>query len=184
MKTRFIKEEINYTGKELRSHFAFESFNIIGDSLVAFCGECEVSIPDMVDLADVRDDAPIYSEQMLHFIGEFFDGDLERTILRQRLMITIIKDELQSVTANRLTRKGDDIYDVDSKISVSIATSTPVSTVLHIGINILSDNTPVKTRGLKDYGIEVEPFAEAVLKCFKAEMDGVREARCKVRGVS
>jgi len=184
LKTAYIKERINYTGKELHSHFAYRRFDIMGDSLVAFSGGCEVKTGDLVDLADVKEKAGIYSEDMLHFIGEFFDHDLDRTILRQRLLIAIIKDAVVELSGRPLVRRGDDIYEGKDKLSVSIATLTPVSGIIHTGINISSKNTPVPTKGLRDYGIEPVFFANGVLDGFVKEMKGISVARCKVRGVA
>lgn len=184
MKTEYIKERIDYSGKELQSHFAYGRFDIMGDSLVAFSGGCEVKIADLVDLADVKEKEGIYSEDMLHFIGEFFDYDLDRTILRQRLLIAIIKDAVAELSDCPLVRRGDDIYEGEYKLSVSIATLTPVSGIIHTGINISSKNTPVPTKGLNDYGIEPTSFASRVLEGFVKEMEGIDVARCKVRGVS
>ena len=175
---------MRYTGKELRSHFAYRNFNLIGDSLVAFVGGCEVKIGDLVDLADAKRKDGIYSEEMLHFIGEFFGDDLEKTILRQRLLMAIIKDEVEARTKRLLMRVGDDVYDGGAKLTVSIATASPVSTLIHAAVNVISEGTPVKSKGLGDYGIEVKPFGEAVLSRFKKELEGVRVARCKVRGVA
>ncbi len=183
MKSLYSKERINYTGRELRSHFAYNRFDLAGDSLVAFCGACDVKIDALVDLEDIKAKAGIYSEDMLHFIGEFFHADLEKIILVQRVLMAIIKDEIASQSGKELFRKGDDIYDGDAKLSVSIATSSPVSTLIHTGINIISDNTPVKTKGLNDYGIEVAPVAENILSQFKNEIADIKFARCKVRGV-
>jgi len=183
LKTLFVKEKIKYTGKELRSHFAYDRFNIQGDSLLAFCGKCEVTVDHLVDIADVKDNAPIYSENMLHFIAEFFYGDLEMAILKQRLLMAIIKDEISLLSGAPLIREGDDIYEDTAKLSVSIATSSPVSFMIHAGVNISSAYTPVKTKGLYDYGIDECKFAETILDSFSREMAGVRSARCKVRGV-
>ncbi len=184
LKTLFVKEKIKYTGKELRSHFAYDRFNLQGNSLLAFCGECEVTVDHLVDIADEKDNAPIYSENMLHFIAEFFYGDLEMAILKQRLLMAIIKDEVSSLSGAFLIRQGDDIYEDTAKLSVSIATSSPVSFMIHAGVNISSKNTPVKTKGLYDYGIDEGKFAESILGSFAREMSGVKSARCKVRGVN
>lgn len=183
VKTLFVKEKIKYTGKELRSHFAYDRFNLQGDSLLAFCGGCEVTVQDLVDIADIKDNAPIYSEYMLHFIAEFFCGDLEMAILKQRLLMAIIKDEISSLSGRSLVREGDDIYEGKAKLSVSIATSSPVSFMIHVGVNISSEGTPVETKGLYDYGIDEYKFAESILDSFASEMAGARSARCKVRGV-
>jgi hypothetical protein len=143
-----------------------------------------VKIGDLVDLADVKEKAGIYSEDMLHFIGEFFDHDLDRAILRQRLLIAIIRDVVAELSGSPVVRRGDDIYDGEDKLSVSIATLTPVSGIMHTGINISSNNTPVPTKGLKDYGIETQAFGKTVLDRFAKEMEDVNVARCKVRGVT
>lgn len=183
IQTRYLEERIKYTGKELRSHFAYRDFDIEGDSIIAFCGVCDVATPDLVDLADAKAQDDIYSDDMLHFIAEFFDNDLEKTILKQRLLMAIIKEEIRLRSDAKVIRIGDDIFEGDHKVTVSIATVTPVSTMIHAGVNILSDFAPVKVKGLNDFGIETIPFANSVLHKFKVELQGVRVARCKVRGV-
>jgi len=180
---QFTEDQIEYTGSELRSHFAYKRFDITGDSLVAFCGPCNVKTDDLVDLADAKERSFIFSRSMLHFIGEFFDNDLEKAVLRQRLLMAVMKDEMLLRSGAPISRSGDDLYDGESKLTVSIATITPVSTMIHAGINISSKETPVKTKGLDDYGVAARPFAEGVLQRFREEMAGVAIARCKVRGV-
>ncbi len=185
---KFIEQKIPYTGAELRSHFVYDRFDLLGDALVAFAGPCEVALSRMVDLEDVKQARPIYSERMLHFLGEFFGADLYRMVMMQRLLIAIFFEELvkRGVGANGrspLRRMGDDLFDGEAKLSVSIATLTPVSGVLHAGINISSRNTPVLTKGLEDYRIDPADFAQAILKAFAFEIDSARRALCKVRGV-
>jgi hypothetical protein len=190
LSTKWIDQEIPYTGVELRSHFIYERFDLLGDALVAFAGPCRVDLPQMVDLEDVKQKRPIASEKMLHFLGEFFGMDLNRLVLQQRLLIAIFYEELMKRTvgaglkpAPTIRRTGDDLYDGDAKLSVSIATLSPVSGLIHAGINISSRNTPVLTKGLKDYGIDPRDFTHAVLKAFTSEMESAWRATCKVRGV-
>lgn len=185
MKNFFHPSPLAYTGQELSSHFAYRQFDILGDSIVAFTGPCEVKSPHMVDLEDSRRDLFIYSENMLHFIVEHFDFDLVTTIALQRLLISNIIEILQEQKPDlRLRRSGNDIYDGNFKLSVSIATSSPVSTLIHTGINISSKNTPVPARGLLDYAVSAAEFALAVMKHYQDEVAGIRKARAKVRGVS
>jgi len=191
LNTKFIDKEIPYSGVELRSHFIYDQFDLLGDALVAFAGPCKVDLEKMVDLEDVKRKSPIFSEKMLHFIGEFFGMDLNRLVLLQRLLIVIFHEELGRqlsraglTPAPTIHRTGDDLFDGDLKLSVSIATVTPVSGVIHAGINISSRNTPVPTKGLQDYKIEAVEFAKAVLKSFAEEMESAHKAVCKVRGVS
>ena len=55
--------------------------------------------------------------------------------------------------------------------------------MIHVGINISSENTPVKTGGLRDYGIDPGELAEAVMNQYMAEMKMLTVARSKVKGV-
>ncbi|MDX1763677.1 MAG: DUF366 family protein [bacterium] len=184
MEGRYITKEIAYTGEELRSHWAFRTFDILGDSMVAFQGPCHVAVDRMVDLADVKADAPIRSERMLHFILEHFGGDLEKAVLRQRLLVSMIGESLTRTGVNRpLVRRGDDLFQGDGKLSVSIAAKTPVSCMIHLGLNVLSQGTPVPTVGLADMGIDPEDLARKVIDQYVEEMEQIGEAQCKVRGV-
>lgn len=184
METRYIKENISYDGSQLTSLWAFKNFLIQGDSLVSFRGKCAVKLDKMVDLADVLANDHIFSEEMLHFIIEFFELDLEKTIYKQRMLITIIKEILEKKAPGEIIRKGDDLFYRQGKLTVSIATLSPVSTLIHTGINLTTDNTPVTTASLKDLGIhDIEKFAEEVMHQYKSELKSIKMARCKVRGV-
>ena len=184
MVTKFIEERIDYTGEQLRSHWIYERFGIPGDAMVSFIGRCDVEFDEMVDLEDVLARSPIRSERMLHFIVEHFDVDLERAILRQRLLMAIILEILnRSVGSLLFRREGDDIFSDDAKLSVSIATCSPVSTLIHVGLNITTENTPVKTAGLVDYGIDPKTLARSIMKAYSDEIKGMTSARVKVRWV-
>lgn len=184
MKSRFIKDEIKYTGEQLRSHFAFETFGIAGDSIVAFVGPCDVKPEYMVDVDDLKAGNAIYSERMLHLIVEHHDMDLERNILRQLLLANIIKEKLNEILGRDVVdRSHTDLYDSDAKLSVSIATLSPISGLIHFGVNISSKNTPVKTLGLDDYGIDASKLAETVMKAYIEELDHADHARYKVKWV-
>ena len=154
-----------------------------GDSIVAFTGPCRVELTEMVDQEDVRAGAAIFSELMLHFIVEHFDLDLEKTVTRQRLLIAIIKDTITELSGPGLRRQGDDLYLDERKLSVSIATLSPVSTVIHTGLNLSSRNTPVPTVSLPELGIDPRQLGELVLQRYQQEINSIRLARCKVRGV-
>ncbi|MDD3652998.1 MAG: DUF366 family protein [Desulfotomaculaceae bacterium] len=186
MLERFIRETITYDGRQLSSHWAYRNFGLQGDSIVSFRGPCRVALSEMVDLADVIENAPIFSTDMLHFIVEHFDCDLERTIVRQRLLIATLKDVIGQKTGTLLRRAGDDLFFGERKLSVSIATLTPVSTMIHTGVNISSKDTPVPACGLADLGLAdeaVEDVARALCRDYVREYQEIKMARCKVRGV-
>ena len=180
MKTRFVEERIDYDGTQIRSLWAYRSLGLQGDSLVAFTGGCEVALEHMVDLEDVRARARIASPLMLHFIGEHFDLDLEKTVLRQRLLSVLVKDALPA----EVRREGDDLFWGPGKLSVSIATLTPVSGKFHFGINVeRATDVGVETRALRDLGVDARALAGTVLDRYLAEMAGILDARTRVRGV-
>jgi hypothetical protein len=185
VKVLFSDKPTDYDGTQLASHWIFRNFNLQGDAAVAFIGGCDVKLEKMCDLADVRDGKPIFSKSMLHVIAEFFDSDLTRTILMQRLLVSLAQQEIIFRTGKpAIVRGGNDLFEDGAKLSVSIATASPVSTLIHFGINIESEGTPVKTKGLADYKIDPPDFARALLESFRDEVLTVTQARAKVRAVT
>ncbi len=177
-------EELAYTGHQLRSHWIYETFGAQGDAIVAFRGACRVELSEMVDRADVIAGEDIRAAEMLHLIAEHFDRDLTRAVLRQRLLICMIAERLQGASeVPALRREGDDIYAGDRKLTVSIATVSPVSTLIHVGINVDPTGAPVPACGLGEWGIDVDGFAEALLGAYTREHEDIYLATCKVRGV-
>ena len=184
MKTFFIDEDIKYIGSQLAPHWIYKNFKIQGDAIVAFCGECEVKLTEMVDIEDVINNEPIYSKYMLSFISEQFNIGLVEGVLRQRLLMTTIKEALEK--RNHIVRRnGDDLFVNDKKLSVSIATKSINSVLIHTGVNILSDGAPIPVSGLKsDLNMEnVKEFALEVMKNYTEEIDDIVLASTKVRGV-
>jgi len=184
MEHLYINYPIHYNGTQLSSLWAYRNFQVRGDSIIAFQGSCHVELTEMVDLEDVLAGAFIHSEEMLHFIIEHFDMDLEKAVLRQRLLVAGVGEEVFRQTGVRLERRGDDLYLGQNKLSVSIATLSPVSSLIHLGLNLRTDGTPVPTVSLGDLGVrDVCGFAGAVLNNYTTEVDSIQKARCKVRGV-
>ncbi|WP_218076110.1 DUF366 family protein [Desulfuribacillus stibiiarsenatis] len=183
MKYLWHDERLTYDGTQLSSLFAYRNFSIQGNSIIGFQGPCHVSIEEMVDLADVKQNAHIYSLKMVHFIVEVFEMDLVKTVYIQRILVSLVKEILEKLSVQGVVRRGDDLYIADKKLSVSIATLSPVSTMIHFGINVSSEDTPVPTLGLNDLNIDAVVFGEMLLKEFSDEVESVNMARCKVRGV-
>jgi hypothetical protein len=184
MKYHLAEGEAVYTGEQLASNFAYRQFGIVGDSIVAFCGPCDVKKESMVDIEDLRSGSVIYSERMLHFIVEHHDTDLERNVLRQIMLAAIVQDVLNEMLGRATVRRAHtDLYDGDAKISVSVATVSPISALIHFGINISSKNTPVKTRGLEDYKVDHLKLATTVMSQYVSEIEHIDHARCKVKWV-
>ena len=184
MKTLFIDKEIKYIGSQLAPHWIYKNFKIQGDAIVAFCGECEVKLTEMVDIEDVINDEPIYSKSMLSFISEQFNVGLVEGVFRQRLLICIIKEALEK-RGFKITRNGDDLFFEGKKLTVSIATKSATSVLIHTGINILSDGAPVKASGLtSELGItDIKGLAQEIMNNYAEEINDIIMASTKVRGV-
>lgn len=184
MKTLFIENEIKYIGSQLAPHWIYKNFKIQGDAIVAFVGECEVKLTEMVDIEDVINNEPIYSKYMLSFITEQFNVDLVEGVFRQRLLVTCIKEALER-RGFFVRRNGDDLFVNDKKLSVSIATKSMTSVLIHTGLNILSDGAPIPVSGLgSDLGIEdIKEFAQEIMQKYSDEIEDIILASTKVRGV-
>ena len=184
MKTVLHPDELAYTGHQLRSHWIYETFGVQGDAIVAFRGPCRVELSEMVDRADVIAGEDIRAAEMLHLIAEHFDRDLTRAVLRQRLLICMIAELLKTViSVPEIEREGDDLYADDRKLTVSIATISPVSTLIHVGVNIDASGAPVAACGLDDWKIDANALAEELLEAYASEAEDIYLATCKVRGV-
>ena len=186
METLFIDKEIKYTGAELSPHWIYKNFNIMGNAVVAFIGECEVNLNHMVDIEDVIHNEPIYSKKMLNIIEENFNSSLTEMVYKQRLLVTITKELIEKEFPQvKITRSGDDLYVNGKKLSVSIATKSITSTLIHFGLNIISEGAAVDASDLtNDIGIkDIKKFATDLLSLYKNEILDINLAATKVRGV-
>lgn len=185
MKTLFLQEEFTYDGTQLRSLFAYLGHGLLGDSVVAWRGGCEISFDHMVDGEDLREQAAIRGSRMLHLIFEIFDRDLFAGVALQRLTASIAKDLIEEKAKDiRLKREGDDLYWNGKKLSISIATRSPVSTMVHFAMNLSNAGTPVPTCALEeDFGLETKNFASELLRRLESEYESILDATRKVRPV-
>lgn len=184
MKTQLIDKEIKYEGWQLAPHWIYKNFKMQGDATVAFIGECEVKLTEMVDIEDVINNEPIYSKSMLSFISEQFNIGLVEGVFRQRLLICTIKEALEK-RGFKIFRSGDDLFFEGKKLTVSIATKSVNSILIHTGINIDSTGAPVKASGLtSELKItDIRELAQEILKNYSEEIDDIVLASTKVRGV-
>ena len=118
-------------------------------------------------------------------IHNIFGVDITEGVLRQRLLMTTIKEVLEEMGII-VRRSGDDLYIGDKKLSVSICTKSMTSILIHTGLNIDSEGAPIKAGGLKtDLNIDdVDTFAKKVMKRYSEELDDIYLAGTKVRGVT
>ncbi len=184
MEKKYVDQWIDYDGSQLTSLWAMRKFALQGDSIVAFEGGCLVEGENLVDQVDFISGDLIRSEHMLHFLVEHFDPDLPRTILRQRLLICQIREALADLAPGEsLLRRGDDLFRGERKLSVSIATVSPVSGHIHAGLNVTSALAPVAAIGLEELGVDPLELACLVIDAYAAETVQMAVAKTKVRWV-
>ncbi len=185
MKSAFLDKDIEYTGMELSPHWIYKNHNLQGDAIVSFEGRCKVDLSEMVDIEDVLSNSPIFSERMLHFIVEHFNMPLLEGISRQRLLVCIAKEQIEKHTNKNIIRSGDDLFFEGGKLSVSIATKSPTSVLIHFAMNIISENAPIKAAGLQSelkFNNSKE-LAKDILNAYTREHEEIFMASAKVRGV-
>jgi uncharacterized protein len=180
MKTKFLDKTFTYDGSQLRSLFNYLDHGLLGDSIVGWIGPCKIPKENIVDVEDLRADQKICGGQMVHFIAEIFDQNLFSGVLLQRLMASIVKDELSDF---KLIRKGDDLFFAGRKLSISVATQSPGSTLVHFAINVTNEGTPVDTSCLKELNQDPIMFSKSILEKVAMELINVKEATCKVKWV-
>lgn len=190
--TFFSKTERTYTGPELRPHFLLTELKLEGSGIGAFIGPCRVETAHLVDWEDRLANDRIEAKKMVHFIGEFFGASLREGVLIQRLFMANAFDTLRerleaSGRFGALRRDGDDLFvkgeKGERKLSVSIVTASPVSQLLHAGINIDPSGAPVPAIGLAELGINPDEWVPALLDRFAKEWKGMEWACVKVRPV-
>ncbi len=191
MLTKFIQNEFPYDGTQLRSLFGYLDHGLLGDSVVSWVGACEIDFAHMVDGEDLLEKSEIRGGRMVHFILEKFHATLPEMVALQRLFAAIVKDVIVEKENGHprfpIRRSGDDIYlvlpDGEGKLSISIATVSPLSGLVHFAVNVTNDGTPVRTASLEDLRFSAKEFAELVLSRFRDECRSIREATMKVKWV-
>lgn len=180
MQTKFIDNKMDYDGSQLKPLYAYVNHKLAGDSIVAFEGACNVSLEHMVDMEDLVVKAEIKSDHMLHFIVEIFPANILAAVVLQRLLVAITQNIILK-SGHNLQRSGDDLYWNEKKLSVSIASCSSVSNMIHFGLNVENKGTPVPTCCLKDFGLDAKAFALLVMSEFSAEYSSIVEATQKVK---
>lgn len=183
MKKLFIPQKMKYDGTQLRPLFAYLDYKVLGDSVVSWVGACDIPFEHMIDGEDLLEKAEIRGAEMLHFIVELFDQDLFSAVCVQRLFASIVKDVLTEKTKVSWSRKGDDLYFEDKKLSISIASKSINSVMIHFAMNVVNEGTPVKTCALSDWDLAARDLAEDLMTKLVVEIEDIKIATWKVRGL-
>jgi len=140
LRTLLSDRRIDYDGGQLRSGWLAEALGLAPDAegaIAAFLGGCDVSPEFVVDREEAASGEPIRAALMLHFIAEFPERDLEKAVLRQRLLAAVARDELAARAPGKtFARRGDDLYEGQYKLSVSVATLAPASALVHFALDV------------------------------------------------
>jgi hypothetical protein len=188
LKSKFINKNFIYDGSQLRALYAYREFGILGDSIISWVGPCNVSPEHMVDGEDLNMGEKICGDEMLHFIVEKFNINLFSAVALQRIMTSLAIDVIkkQSKKASllkKMIRDGDDIYVADKKLSISIATVSPSSALIHFAINVKNTGTPIKTISFSELRIDVMKFVKEFFPLFVEEVETIELATQKVHWV-
>lgn len=184
MKSHWIKESFPYDGSQLRCQYAYLEHGVLGDSIVAWRGSCNISFENMADGEDLLSRSEIRGDEMVHFLVEVFDEKLSLGVALQRIFASLVRDVLEKMSPRiHLRRDGDDLYHGDKKLSISVAAKSPLSVVVHFAVNIVNSGTPVPTCALSDFDIQAEDFAEQAMGAFVREFKSLRDATYKVKPV-
>jgi len=177
-------EIIPYRGPELRPHFILSRFGIEGSALVAFRGPCRVETDHLVDWEDRLASDHIAAKEMVHFLGEFFGITLREGVWIQRHLVQEASARLRA-RGLEVRRDGDDLFLADGKLSVSIVTASPVSVLLHLGVNLDPEGAPVRAAGLSGNldAASIADWIRSLLEDFKKEWVSVGRATVKVKPV-
>ena len=187
LKTQFMTGDFFYSGRELAPHYLLSQHRLEGPYLVAFQGGCRVETDHLVDWEDRLVNDRIEAKSMVHFLGEFFGIGLRESVVLQRLLMSTMGEVLTPLLKenhrNQFQRSGDDLFIGDRKLTVSIVTASPVSTLLHAAVNIDPTGAPVKAIGLLELEVDPAAFSAQVLKQIEQEWSSIERACTKVRPV-
>lgn len=181
MKTFWCEREFEYDGSQLRPLFSYSEFGIEGDSVVAWIGGCDIPSENIVDAQDHRDQSEIRGKRMLHFIIETFHINIIGLVCLQRLVASMAKD-LIATNAQKasspisIRREGDDLFVDSRKLSISVASVSSISGLIHFALNVTNEGTPVPTCSLNDLGLEPKSFASDLLRMIAVEYSSIVSA--------
>jgi hypothetical protein len=183
MKVVLLEQPQAYDGLQLATAFLDRHAPGETDALVLFVGEADVPREHLVDLEDAEAGAVIYSPLMAHVIVEHRGLALPEAVWRQRVLVRLAAEWIASRSGAAVQVRGNDLFVADGKLSVSVATSSPRGSLLHLGVNVDIEGAPVRAAGLRDLRIRPREFLAALGKLYADEVASAAHAAGKVRPV-
>ncbi len=182
------EETLFYDGSQIEPLWAYKEFGVLGDSIVVFRGGMYISLDKMKDFEDIRGKMEIKGDEVLHLVIEKFDspGNIFTSYLLQRLLIVSAQSVLE-IYGVETARSGDDLYVIDDKLTVSIATASIASEKIHLGINVTTSGTPkdVAVTSLASFGIgsdECLSIGREIAEMFSREILDILKDVVKTKG--
>jgi uncharacterized protein len=186
MKVLQLDERLLYDGLQLSTGFIDRHAGAAAgreDVAILFCGGADVPREHLVDLEDAEADAVIYSPEMAHVIVEHPGLALPEAVWRQRLLVRLAAQWIASRSGVPVEVRGNDLHVGTGKLSVSVATRSPRGALIHLGVNVEIEGTPVRAAGLRDLRIRPREFLAALGRLYAEELQSVAHAVGKVRPV-
>lgn len=213
MRSHFAEDYTEiYDASQLRSLWAYDTFGVQGDSVVGYIGPCHIPVEKLIDRDDALHNRPIHADSQVHYVVEMFGVELKFAVMAQRLLngwmergarllkspdvvchvelsgndvYCVFPDQIEDMDLKRLLAEMRFHYDLPGcrKLSVSIATLSPVSAMIHAGINVTTEGTPVRTCSLEMLGIDPVEYTKWVGENFARDYEKVLMACSKVRPV-
>jgi hypothetical protein len=184
VKGKYLKgKTVTFDGSQLTPLWACANADIVGDAIISFRGPLDVPPERMPDVENRGRGKSLVAQDMVHFVVEYFGCDLECSMLIRRLLVSVAADALRDETLEDvdIEREYDDIYaympdeEDRRRLSVSSATVSRVSGLVHLGMNTTVSGGPTGAAGLDEMGIEdMDAFAIEVLRRF---IDEVKELK-------
>jgi len=192
----FVTKEREYTGAVLGPQIIATLLGkaLDDDAILAFIGPANVTTQQLVDMEDRLEEEVITCDKMLHFIVELFGYGLRETVIFQRWLVELVTARINYLRQNIdcwIDTRGDNIMvefteypaeDPGGKLSVSIATVSPIGGLIHLGLNVTNDGTPesVNTACLDDLGLDPKVLAVDVIHQVTLRCKSMMAATCKV----
>ena len=183
MKLVLLEQPARYDGLQLATAFLDRHAPGEQDAMLLFLGEADVPREHLVDLEDAEAGAAIYSPLMAHAIVEHRGLPLAEAVWRQRVLVRLAAEWVASRSGVPVLVRGNDLFVREAKLSVSVATRSPRGALLHFGVNVEIEGTPVRTAGLRDLRLPPREYLAAIGRLYADELASAAHAVGKVRPV-
>lgn len=175
LKRYLVSGQLEFNGHQLGGNWARESFDLEGESIVAFIGSFNpspqtVAFPSSCELFQKR--------RMLHLVVEHQHADLEKLSLQQRLLAYVLKEKMNHrLKGDLIQRWGPNLFHESAQITAAISMLTASTAVIYMGVNIERGEPQSKLWGLEEGGIDPLELAQVVMDQYVFEVEDARQRR-------